>query len=281
TARQAARIEPAVPEDIPEVNGSAVEPEPVSPVPDFSTDRTVIRYENGRWLPDRDGPTDLALDGQVLTMGARDGAIHLIYRQEPPKDALVHRFSVKPETEWSELVTVPFTDPPVPCQAGWIDGTPVLVVGQRQAEKTILRCLRFTAGEWVTTSTLTDEANEPVLFAAPPGVAWSQGQIAVAALSAEGDPQVGLWSPTTGRPTEPPTGVTALTQQLPSGMSAPASALIQYAILGATLVAVFAWRRDSVLKVVPLAPGQVFGRLPRRAVALGLDVAVLLPIWMP
>ena len=281
TARQAARIEPAVPGDIPDVNGSAVELEPVLPVPDFSTDRTVIRYENGRWLPDRDGPSDLALNGQVLTIWARNGAVHLIYHPEPPKDTFVHRFSAEAEMEWSGPVAVPFTDPPVPCQAGWIDATPVLVVGQRHAEKTTLRCLRFTAGEWVTTSTLADEANEPILFAAPPAVAWSQGQIAVAALSAEGDPQVGLWSPTTGRPTEPPTGVTALTQQLPSGMSAPASALIQYAILGATLVAVFAWRRDSVLKVVPLAPGQVFGRLPRRAVALGLDVAVLLPIWMP
>ena len=280
SARRAAELEPLLAEEGPEEDGG---PDPPIPplAPPRDADRMLVRYEDGRWWPDRYAPPDLAHGTDIPAMLARKGVIHLFYRADSESGPLLHRFSAGPDETWSEPVFLPLDVSPALCAGGWRKDLPVLLIAQRHDDGMVIHEWHLAKGAWIAGQALVEDTGYPARCAGPVAAAIFNDRAAVATLNEAGKPQVSLWSLENGALAEPPVPVVALIRVPPAQVSGPVRLLVQYGILAGALAAVFVWRRDRVLRAVPLPPGLAFARLPRRALALIIDLAVLLPVWGP
>jgi uncharacterized RDD family membrane protein YckC len=255
----------------------AVIAEPAPP----PTGRAIVRYDGVAWSRDRLAPPDLPIDGRVVRMLAGGEVVHLIYQSTGEGAAWVHRRSVGPDEEWGAAAELPLVDPPTGSAAGWVAGEPVLLVGQKPEGVTTIRSLRVGGGAWVLAAELLDEGGGPARFSDPVSFALYGGEVAVATLNQDGDPQVGLWSLDTGALIEPFTVVAPLAQGSSSkGEPSPvARFVLQSFVLLAVLAAVFAWRRGSVARQAQLGPGLALAAIRRRVTALLIDLVIIAPLW--
>lgn len=249
---------------------------PVEP-PDCS----IARYEGGRWRHDRDGPDDLATGGEVAVLLATDGELRMVYRPDPTSAHLVQRVSESNEAPWSRALPLEIANQASIVGAGMVGATATLIVAGEGSEGPTLRLIRLADGASSLGPTLVNEKGVPEVFVGPLSAALFGGSIAVVTLGDGGDARVGLWSLDDGKPLEAVEPVASLRPRVAPAIGTGARQFIQYVVLMGILLVVFLWRRESVIRVVPVASGQVHARLSRRVVALLLDVTIVTPIWVP
>jgi len=55
--------------------------------------------------------------------------------------------------------------------------------------------------------------------------------------------------------------------------------VIEWVILAFALAAIFIWRRESIIQPPTLAPGEVLASLHKRALAIVVDMLIVMPFW--
>jgi len=236
----------------------------------------LVRFADGQWTLDRDGPGDLANRGAGCSMLARRDELHLFCPGE--NGVLDYRRSAGADSGWSVPEMLPVVLPPVKLAPGWRNGKPAILFAERSGTELHVSLLCQKPEGWDRPLKLSGETQA---FSHPFGLAWFRSDPAVAWLNAGADVQVGLWSADSGSPLEPPQVVTPLVRRAnppPHGIGA---LLIQYIVLGALLSGIFYWRRDSLLVIAPLTAEFQLAPFSKRLAAVLIDLTLLFPVWGP
>ncbi len=244
------------------------------------TDFAIVRYEGNRWVKDRNIPADVTFGVSLAALLVDEGQIHLLYR--PGKDAsasLIYRFSAAPDKPWGDACPVSAGPDAKLAGSGWTSGRPTVMLTQRYDEGESVYSVALIDGVWEAKPHLLDESGAPARFSGLAGVAAHNQSIAIAHLDDAGVVQVGLWSGETGIAVEQSAPVLALSHPMSNQGDVTVRLLIQYGILAGMLVVVFFWRRERILDVAPMQPGQAISRLCRRSLAMAIDITVLFPVW--
>lgn len=239
----------------------------------------IARFSEGRWLMDRDGPSGLSIAGASSVLLAHDRVLHLIYTGADGR--LFHVVSGPPDASWSAAVPLPIAQPPVTLTGFWHQGGPTLVFAERADEHMQVRAASYTEQGWTIGPFLEMENLAPAQFHHPFGLGAFGADVAVAYRTAEGNPEVGLWSVATGQPSAPAVVVTPLVRRDAPRAPGISGLLIQYVVLAALLTGIFVWRRDSVLLTVPFAQGRQPAPFMKRLAAVLIDLTLLFPVWGP
>lgn len=251
-----------------------------SPMPPLPSDRAIVRYRFDRWVVDRAGPMDLAVDGQVLAMWANDGVIHLLYQSGDAPGRWISRSLGAPGGDWSEAVPAPVSTPPTIVSASWYQDTPYLLLGKGQGGTVSIEAYTLAGGQWKRTASPVGANGAAARFSPPVTVASTASEIVVATVNDSGVAQVARWSIGDGAPVGDAVTVTPLQGRQKPLTSRGVRITVQYVLLIGVLMIVFLWRRDCLVQPARLMPGQVSASLSRRALALVIDLMVSMPAWV-
>ena len=174
-----------------------------------SATRAIVRYDRGRWLPERVAPPDVSEEVQLLALFGAEGALHLVYRPATRKAAVVDRLSTA-SGGWAPPVELPLEGGSEHIVGHVSDAGPILAAVEPTPRGRRITTLRFADGAWTRLAELLDEGGDPLRLQPPLAAAWSGDELAVATLGAGGDPQVGFWSADTGQPVAGPATVQVL-----------------------------------------------------------------------
>ena len=243
-------------------------------VPTNSSAFAILYYTGAMWLPDRDAPDGLDSGAVVEVMLVANEVVHLVYRAHSDGGAFTHRISAGPAEPWRPGPAPPI-GPGTVVDGGWAADEPVLLLSRAAPDGVFLHTLRFDGGLWVDGATVADRTGRPVLFDRAAVMSFCGGEIAAASPAEAGKLEVGFWSTATGRPTAAAVRHVGRREPPQPGLQP----LIHYAVLCGILAIVFVWRRDSLTRHAALPPGLSLAQLSKRALALLIDLAILLPVW--
>jgi len=242
----------------------------------------LVRYQNGRWWFDRDGPAAL-VDGKLMGgLYAHRSSVALVYRDDRSAWRWQLITSGGPDAPWSEPETLTVdSDATNAVVIGWIDERPVWAVGERSHGARTVRLSRVSGADTRSTSLRDEMDSGPARFVDEPVCALWRDRVTIGEVDPAGNVRIGQWSAETGLAIEPLQGINALVDPPTPTFSPAGRHLLQYAVLGLALAAVFVWRRDRVMLVTPLRADQAFARFEKRGLAMVIDLAIVAPIWAP
>lgn len=244
-------------------------------------DLSVVSYQNRKWLIDRPVPVDISIETRLEAMVAGDGAVHLFYRATSSEGAILHRYSSDPADRWSLPVRVPIESDESLLHAGWVEDKVVLLVGGCRAGRTVARVLELTDGHWQPTDVALDIEPQEARCPPHPVVAMIGNRIVSATLDAKEQLRIDMWSRSNGHAITPSPSLSLFNRPWRPRAQATLRFAVQYGILGVILVTVFIWRRDSVVRIAAPPPDLMLARFAPRLAAFLLDLAILVPLWLP
>jgi len=247
--------------------------------PKIETLFAIARHTPRRWLIDRPTPPELRSDTRIDGMLAHRGTVHLFYTDAADAQAYQHRTSASAEAQWLEAATLDLPPSATPAAYGWLDSHPVAIFVEEAPGGVTVGSMRLVDGAWQTGPLFAKNAAEPVRFTTPVAAAPLGNSIAVAFPTERGDVQVGTWSSAKGSPETTPAIVAPLSPARFPQVDRASRQLLEYAVFLAVLAAIFVWRRDSMMMVVPLGADQQYARVSYRMLALLLDLVILSPVW--
>lgn len=241
--------------------------------------RSIMRYENAEWVFDREAPIDLTVEADVLSFAMHDRVSHVLYRRDSKQPSATLRSSASAEAEWGSPREIELVPDSSACTMGWIDGAIVLVEIAGPSHRRTLWARRFENDQWTSPTQLVDAAGGPLQLRNPLGVCVARDGIDVISTSEAGDAIVHRWASEREKPVESAAPVKGLLPPPPPVINPVIAWILEYAVLGAVLTAVFVWRRERVLVPAPLKPHLAPAQLPRRLLALAIDFVILLPVF--
>lgn len=272
SAAQAAALVSEVPR-----TGSTVDP--AAPATPVDTPFALARYASRRWTLEGSAPRDL-VDGASLTgILSHDDGVHLVYADDGSANLFRHRTRPAGSNRWSEPTTFALPNGAIPMTLEWHDDTPVLLYREAAPTGVTIGSIRCENGAWTSGPALAKNAAEAQKFETPVTGALAGDAVAVGMVDPLGDLRMGTWSATTGGALHAPAIVPPLAPSLFPRVDPGTQHLLQYAILMTALGAVFVWRRDNVMVVIPVGEGYRYARFQHRVLALTLDLVILAPAW--
>jgi len=247
--------------------------------PKIDTLFAIARHSPRRWLIDRPTPRELNADSRIDGILARGGTVHVFYTTAADVHVYRHRASASAEGEWSDATTLTLPSAAAPAAYGWLDNEPVAIIVEEAPGGVTIGSMRLVDGAWQSGPLVAKNAAEPVRFATPIAVTLLGTSIAVAFPTERGDVQIGTWSLAQGIAEATPAIVAPLSPTRFPQVNPASRHLLQYAVFLAVLAAIFVWRRDSMMVLVPLGPDQQYARASCRMLALVLDLVILSPVW--
>lgn len=244
-------------------------------------DLSVVRYRDRNWLIDRPVPVDISIETRWEAMVARDGALHLFYHATSSKGATLHRYSSDPADRWSRPEQVPIESDELLLHAGWVEDKVVLLVGGCRAGHTVARVLELADGHWQPTDVALDIEPREAFCPPHPVVAMIGERIISATLDAREQLRIDFWSRSNGHAITPSPSLSLFNRPWRPHAQATLRFAAQYGILGLILVTIFIWRRNSVLRIATPPPDVMLARFGPRLLAFLLDLAILVPVWLP
>lgn len=244
-------------------------------------DLSVVRYQDRKWLIDRPVPVDISIETRLEAMVTADGALHLFYHPTSSEGAMLHRYSSDPTDRWSRPEQVPIESDESLLHAGWVEDKVVLLVGGCRAGRTVVRVLELADGHWQPNDVALDIEPQKALCPPHPVIAIIGDRIVSATLDAKEQLRIDIWSRSNGHAITPSPSLSLFNRPWRPRAQATLRFATQYGILGVILVTIFIWRRDSVLRIATPPPDIMLARFGPRLVAFLLDLAILVPLWMP
>lgn len=252
----------------------------VPPVqPPIDTPFAIARYTPQRWVIDRPTPRELNAEARIDGILARGETVHVFYTATANVNDYRHRISASAEAAWSDATTLTLPPAATPVAYGWFDNHPYVIIAEEAPGGVTIGSVREVDGAWQTGPLLAKNAAEPVRFTTPTAVTSLGTSIAVAFPTKRGDVQIGTWSIAKGSAEATPAIVAPLSPTRFPRVNPTSRHLLQYAFFLALLTAIFVWRRDNMMVVVPLGPNQQYARTSCRMLALVLDLVILSPVW--
>ncbi len=249
------------------------------PSPTIATPFAIVRYVSRRWTVDRAAPPDLLADGVVAGVLSREGTVHLIYADSKISRTYRHRLLPADADRWSDATTLTLPARAEPVALGWQDDRPTLLYREAAPAGVTFGSISLEGGVWKSGPVLAKNAAEAQTFGEPVAVSFSGTSVAVAVTDDVGDIRIGTWSVASGGAVQPLTIAPPLAPSLFPKVDPTTQHILQYAILLAALAAVFVWRRDNVMVIIPVGEHNRYARLQHRVLALILDLAILAPAW--
>ncbi len=244
-------------------------PPPSEPI----TDLAIVRFESGRWMMDRPAPADFKLQGRPLTLWVAGGRIHVIYNPNGQGEAWTYRSSATSEDPWSEAMAWPAApDPDFASGSVWED-QPILLVGREAS----FQYWKLGQGGWKPSPLAASDVSRVSLAGGGFAAYLSGAHLGLARREEGASLHFGRWNIADGSTLDPLAVVPALVPPDPPTITSAAKHLLEYAVLGLALAAVFIWRRSSIVHHPKLAHNQRLARVSRRALAFGIDMAILTP----
>lgn len=243
-------------------------------------ERVLVRYGGYGWIVDRLAPKDLTLSSRIVGLWVSRNVAHLVYQPSDDSGRTVHRVSSGAEESWSESATIPLDESWQVCAHGWAESAPILIGKSPSNGSVIISTLQYGDDGWREGCTLVDDSAEVVVFPQDAAVGVFASTIVVARTMPAGKIEVGRWSLTDGKPTEPFAEVKQLSVGYDPGAVSPVVHTIQYGILFFVLLIVFIWRRDSVLEPIALGKGMQVASFRLRVTAYAIDLLIVVPVWI-
>jgi len=241
--------------------------------PPSSSPWAIVRYEGARWLPEREAPRDIDTNLGHPLMLVSNEFVHLVYRSNDQRQKWLHRYSDSASAEWRSGA-LPDLAEWSPVSGGWDHGDAVVLWSRADRNGLTARSVRFASGAWEDAHLVMGATSSDTDLAA---ASLFHGGIAIAAPTKAGALEVNTWSLKHGQLSGPKSQIVA-----PPARTAPgADSFFQYAALCGILAVLFIWRRDTLTRPAPLHEGLVLAPLSKRAAALLIDLAILLPVWGP
>lgn len=251
----------------------------------------VVKYEDAEWTylrpgPESRTPADIGTRSLLLSAG---GAIHLLTPETgdaegeieaPPVSRWSYVASSVSREGWIGRAPLISQDPAVAAGAGWIERTPFVVTIEQSAGGARGRTYSLTDDTWTAGPELADKS----------GAALSLDDSSRAALM--GDKIVALFRDTSGALRS---ATFSAADGTASGTALVADALdrspaqrpnpitenfIQITVLIGVMAALFFYRRERVVALMPIPAGTVCARLFPRLAAIIIDVLITAPFWM-
>lgn len=254
---------------------------PAVPTITFESSIGVVRYSQGQWVADRDGPREVGDETRIVALVAHEGRLHLFVRAAEANAGLLHQWSRggedDPAVRWSDPSAVAGSAGKQFITGSWLGDSLLIVLAGQDEAGPGLETVRLVDSRWVAGPRIPDA---PVASGMPWAATVFDDKLAVARLTERGDVEVQLLTLPAGELAEPGHLVPQLIST--SGVLSPwTRQIVQYSLLTIILIAVFFWRRDCITFMAPLPPEQAFARLSRRGVAFLIDLVITAPVWAP
>ncbi len=250
-----------------------------SPQPAIPTPFALARYSARQWILDRATPPDLGAEGVIVGVLARDGTTHLVYADGVGSHTLHHRVLPATGDTWSEKTTWKLSAHTEPVALGWQHDQPVVVFRETALNGVTIGTISMVEGKWKAGPLLAKNAAEAERFEDAPEASVAGASVVVAISDPQGDVRIGTWSVASGGVVQAPAIAPPLAPSLFPKADPAARHILQYAILLAALAAVFIWRRDNVMLLIPVGKHNHYARFQHRFLAFTMDLVILAPVW--
>jgi uncharacterized RDD family membrane protein YckC len=240
----------------------------------------ILRYVDGEWSADRDGPAMGGESAGVVALAVSEGDVHLFAQSGVSGGPITHWQSAHREGAWSPPGILPLQESRAEWAVGWINGRLTVLAAVSHDDGVALELLSYDDGSWREGPAMIGQDGAAVTFPLPVSMALYSGRAVAATRDGSGSVMVGVWSATDGTTIEAPAAVASLNAARGRESVDSMRQLLQYMVLAAVLMLVFLRRREGIMTVAPLSAPFIRARLARRMSGLLIDLAITSPIWL-
>jgi uncharacterized RDD family membrane protein YckC len=240
------------------------------------TEMVIVRLEEGQWRIDRPAPPECKLEGTVERAWSDGQVIQLMYK--PQRDA-------EPQLWISEAADSPWQPGgkvPEDILAGTlVDGRLVSVTTDRANGRPVIAPVGTGAGaeSQEARPLALDEAG---FLASEAPSSWAIDSQTVTAV--RDVPETGFsmarWNAEDGALAEAPALIKPLIPRDYSGVPPATRHVLEYSVLGLSLLIVLFWKRERLATVPTLGANQASARLSQRFLAVLIDLMIMAPAWL-
>lgn len=261
------------------------------PADKVKTDLAVVKYEDAEWAYLRPGPTTLTEKdfGSAALLLSAGGVIHLL---APAASETETTDSSRAVSTWQYLFASDQSDgwigqaplntqaPAISASAGWKDANPFIVTVERTEATHAGRTYARADQTWTPGPELTDKDGAPLSLDKDSRAALMGDKIVALLRGKSGALRSATFSAASGKAIDTALVAEALDRSPAQRRNPMAESVIQYAFLIGVMAALFFYRRDRVVAIMPIPANTSCARLLPRFAALMIDVLITAPFWI-